>query len=255
MIIAITRAVSPRIVECELTYVEREPIDVVRARAQHERYEQWLETHGARIVRAESLNDHPDGVFVEDTAIVLDEIAIITRPGAVSRRGETDSIARALVRYRAVRHISEPATIDGGDVLRIGHTLYIGRSTRTTDRAIAQLREIITPLGYSVVPVTLRECLHLKTAATAIDAGTIVFNPECVDARAFRDVNVEAIPVDPSEPGAANILRLGSRLLMSASYPKTRRLLVDRGYEVDEIEYDEMEKAEAGVTCCCVVVG
>src|SRR5687768_14741896 len=206
MRIAITRAVSPRINECELTFRDREPIDPALAAAQHAAYEQWLADQGVRIVHAEAAPQNPDGVFVEDTAIVLDEIAIITRPGAASRRNEVDSVARTLLRYRAVRHITEPAAIDGGDVLRIGHTLYIGRSQRTNDRAFSQLRALVNPLGYTVVPTLLRDCLHLKTAATAIGDRTIVFNPDCVEARVFGDV--DAIAVDSSEPAAANVLRL-----------------------------------------------
>ncbi|HUP49846.1 MAG TPA: dimethylargininase [Thermoanaerobaculia bacterium] len=251
MRIAVTRAVSPRIRDCELTFREREPIDPARAAAQHAVYERWIESHGCRIVRAEEAPEHPDGVFVEDTAVVLDEVAVIMRPGAASRRGETGGIARALQRYRAVRSIEEPATMDGGDLLPIGQTLYAGRSRRTNDRAIAQLREIVTPLGYSVVPVLLRDCLHLKTAVTAIGARALLYNPECVDAGAFE--GLELVAVDPLEPGAANVLRIGETLLVSSSHPRTRRLLEERGQRVESLDYDEMEKAEAGVTCCSIV--
>lgn len=251
MQIAITRAVSPRLNECELTFRDREPIDPALAAVQHAAYEKWLEAQGLRVIHAEAAPQNPDGVFVEDAAIVLDEIAIITRPGAASRRTETDSVARLLLRYRAVRHISEPATIDGGDLLRLGHTLYLGRSQRTNDRAFSQLRELVGPLGYTVVPTLLRDCLHLKTAATVIGDRTILFNPDCVDGRVFGDV--DAIAVDPSEPFAANVLRVGERLLMTTAHPKTRAILEERGFAVDAIDYSEMEKAEAGVTCCSIL--
>lgn len=251
MRIAITRAVSPRIANAELTFLEREPIDPGRAATQHEIYEQWLEAHGCRLMRAQPAPEHPDGVFVEDTAIVLDEVAVVTRPGAVSRRMETESVARTLVRYRAVRSLEDPGTLDGGDVLRIGHTLYVGMSRRTNNRAIAQLRDVLAPLGYTVVPTPFRDCLHLKTAVTAIDRETIVYNPEWVEAHHFRDVN--AIPVDAAEPRAANVLGLNGTLLVPASHPRTRALLEKRGYSVDAIDYDELEKAEAGVTCCSII--
>ena len=236
MRIAITRAVSPRINQCELTFRDREPIDPSVAAAQHDSYEKWLEAQGVKVIHAEAAPQNPDGVFVEDAAIVLDEIAIITRPGAPSRRGETDSVGRALLRYRAVRHMTEPATIDGGDLLRMGHTLYLGRSQRTNDRAFSQLRELVGPLGYTVVPTLLLDCLHLKTAATAVGDRTILFNPECVEGRVFGDV--ETIAVHPSEPFAANVLRIGDRLLMTDASPKTRAILEERGFAVDSIDFD-----------------
>lgn len=249
--IAITRAVSPRIVECELTCHDREPIDAARASAQHERYEQWLDRHGARIVRADPAPEHPDGVFVEDAAVVLDEIAIITRPGAESRRGETDSVARLLHDYRPLHRIEEPATIDGGDVLTIGRSIFVGQSTRTNDLAVEQLREIVTPHGYEVTAVPLRECLHLKSAATAVGDGTLLVNPRCVDRESFPGLEVIAVP--ETEPGAANVLRLAGALLISSSYPETRRMLQHRGLAVETIDYQELEKAEAGVTCCSIL--
>jgi dimethylargininase len=251
MLVALTRALSPRINERELTFIDREPIDVARAAVQHEAYEQRLEAHGCRVVRVEGEPAMPDGVFVEDAAIVLDEIAVITRPGAASRRGETESVARALHRYRAVRSIEAPATIDGGDVLRVGRTLFVGQSRRTSDRAIAQLRELLEPIGYTIVPVPIRDCLHLKSAATYIGNSTILFSPECVEPHLFGAV--ETVTVDPSEPFAANALALNGTLLMSTSYPRTRRVLEQRGFRVETIENDEMEKAEAGVTCCSII--
>ena len=251
MRIAITRAVSPRISECELTFRDRTPIDAGRAAAQHEAYEHWLETAGCRIVRAAPAPAHPDGVFVEDAVVVLDEVAVMTRPGAPSRRGETESVARALHRYRAVRSVEEPGTIDGGDVLRVGHTLFVGQTYRTNNRGISQLRDVAGDLGYTVVPTPVRDCLHLKSAATAIDGHTILYDPECVEPHHFE--GLDTVAVDPGERPAANALRVGDRLLMSASYPRTRQLLETRGYAVDTIEFDEMEKAEAGVTCCSVI--
>src|SRR5712691_6700193 len=202
MLVALTRAVSPRINERELTFIDRAAIDVARAASQHEAYEQRLEAHGCRVVRVEGEPSLPDGVFVEDAAVVLDEIAVITRPGAASRRGETESVARALQRYRAIRSIEAPATIDGGDVLRVGRTLFVGQSRRTNDRAIAQLRELLEPIGYTILPTPIRDCLHLKSAATYIGDRTILFNPEWVEPHHFGDV--ETIAVDPSEPSAAN---------------------------------------------------
>lgn len=249
MRIAITRAVSPRIAECQLTFRDRSPIDHARAAAQHRGYEQTLERLGCAIVHADSLPEAPDGVFVEDAAIVLDDIAVITRPGAESRRCESDSIARLLQAYRPVRFIREPGCIDGGDVLRIGRKLYVGRSLRTNDDGIVQLRAILAPNGYEVIATPFRGCLHLKSAATYI--GALLLNPELVDASIFGGVDV--IPVHSSEPDAANALRVGEAILMSSSWPLTRALLEGRGLRVVAVDADELEKAESGVTCCSVI--
>jgi dimethylargininase len=249
--IAITRSVSPRIVECELTFRERTPIDYARAVAQHRAYEQALEGLGCTIVHAAELPLAADGVFVEDAAIVLDEIAVVTRPGAESRRYETDSIARILQQYRPVEFIREPGSMDGGDVLCIGRTIHAGRSQRTNDNGIAQFRAIVTPHGYDVVATPFRGCLHLKSAATNI--GVLLFNPKFVEARLFGDVDVVA--VHPSEPDAGNALRIGATILMSSSWPRTRELIELRGLRVVPIHADELEKAESGVTCCSVILG
>ena len=243
-IVAITRAVSPHMAECELTFAGREPIDLGRAVAQHEQYERWLTAHGCTLVHAEAAPEHPDSVFIEDTAFVLDDFAVMTHPGAASRRGEVKGVARALERFREIRWIEPPATIDGGDVLRIGQTLYVGRSTRTNDDAVAQLRAF----GCDVVRVDLRGCLHLKSAVTALDDHTLLLNREWVDPFGGFDV------IDVEEPHAANVLRIDGTILMSDSHPRTRAKLEERGYRVETLPMSEMEKAEGAVTCCSLIV-
>lgn len=252
MPVAITRAVSPTVDRCELSHVARQPIDVERAEAQHERYERCLESLGCTIVRAEPAPHLPDAVFVEDAAVVLDEVAIITRPGAASRRGETESIAVALQPYRTLRRIEAPATVDGGDVLRIGRMIYAGHSMRTNDDGIQQLGAIASEFGYAFAPIAFRGCLHLKSAVTQAGEKLLLVNPAWIDGRQFR--GFEALPVDGSEPFAANILRIGGALLYSASYPRTRLQLEARGLRVESVEMSEMEKAEGGVTCCSILV-
>jgi len=247
--IALTRALSLRISECELTFLDREPIDYVRAAAQHDAYERLLETYGCALVRADPAPEHPDGVFVEDAAIVVDELAVITRPGAESRRGETDSVARVLARYRPLCQIEAPATIDGGDVLRVGRRLYVGRGQRTNDAGARQLRACLAPFGYEVIATGFRGCLHLKTAVTMLDERTLLFNPEWVDAID----GFEMIAVDPSEPFAANVLRLHDVVIIGAEQPRTRRLLEQRHYRTDASPMSELLRAEAGVTCCSVI--
>ncbi len=248
---ALTRAVSPAINECELTHRERSPIDVRRAALEHDEYEKWLVAHGCEIVRVAPLPHLPDGVFVEDTVVVLDEIAVLTHPGAESRRGELDTVAAALRRFRGLMQIEPPGTLDGGDVLRIGRTLYVGRSPRTNDEGIVALRTIVSPFAWDVVAVDFSGCLHLKSAVTLADDNTVLYNPEFVDAAAFAPR--DAIAVDPSEPSAGNVLRLGDTTLMSASYPLTRRILEAAGIRSETVEMSELEKAEAGVTCSSVI--
>ena len=250
MLVAVTRPVSPRLAEGERTFLDREPIDMTVAVAQHHAYEEWLAAQGCAIVKAAPLPDAPDGVFVEDTAVVLDEIAVITRPGALTRRIETESIDAVLRRFRKTVRMHD-GTLDGGDVIRVGKTLYVGQSARTTDRGIAHLRSLINKFGYNVVAVTMQDALHLKTAATRINDETLVYNPDWVEPRAFS--SVEMIAVHPAEPHAANVLSVGDALLMPEECPRTRAILEQRGFTVETTSVSEMMKAEAGVTCCSIV--
>ncbi|HVR42989.1 MAG TPA: dimethylargininase [Thermoanaerobaculia bacterium] len=254
MKVAITRAVSPRIAECELTWRAREPIDARRAAAEHEEYEAKLTAHGWTVVRAEEAPEHPDGVFVEDAAVVLDEIAVLARPGAASRRGEIESIARLLASRRPLARIEPPATLDGGDVFRLGRTLHVGVGGRTNRAGATSLRELVAPFGYSVVETAFTGCLHLKSAATPLGERLLLLDPACVDPRAFDATAIE-IEIDPEEPSGANALLLGpGALLLPASAPRTRARLVTLGFTVETIDLAEMEKAEAGVTCCSILV-
>jgi dimethylargininase len=250
--IALTRAVSPSLADCELTHLERVVIDVDRAEIQHAAYEALLASLGADLVRVSAAPDHPDAVFVEDTAIVLDEIAVMTRPGAASRRGELDGVAAALAPYRRIVQMTEPATLDGGDVIRVGRTLYVGQSGRTNVAGIEQLRQLIAPHGYRVAAVDFAGCLHLKSAATAIGDDTVLFNPDWVSAAAFP--NCDAMPIDASEPHGANALRIGDSLVYSSQYPRTAAMLARRGLRVCAVDLSELAKAEGAVTCCSLIV-
>jgi len=240
--IAITRALSPEIGRCELSYIERQPIDFARAERQHEAYERRLAAHGCRVVHAAPAPQMADAVFVEDAAVVLDDLAIITRPGAESRRFETESIADALKPYRKLKRVEAPATLDGGDVLAINGKLHIGISQRSNEAAVEQL---------DAIAIRFRDCLHLKSAVTQVGERTLLINPGWVDARQFP--GFETVAVDPREPFGANALRIDDVLLYSASYPHTLRRLRSRGFQVETLEVDELEKAEAGVTCCSLI--
>jgi dimethylargininase len=250
-LIAFTRAVPQSIVDCELTHLEREPIDIVRASAQHRQYEDALVAAGCTIERLPPSHDLPDSVFVEDTAVVLPEIAVMTRPGACSRRQEVDSVAGALGRYRDLARIEPPATLDGGDVLTIGKTIFVGASGRTNGEGVVQLARIAGRYGYTVRSVEVRGCLHLKSGVSEVAEGTVLVNPAWVDAGAFE--RFERIEVDPSEPAAANALRIGSSVIFPSAFARTRERLLARGLDVRSVDADELAKAEGGVTCCSIV--
>lgn len=250
---AFTRAVSPRLAECELTHLDRAPIDVARAAEQHAAYERALADAGFKIVRLTGLPDQPDAVFVEDTALLLGDHAVITRPGAVSRLGEVQSTAEGLAGEFELHRI-ESGFVDGGDVLRIGRTLYAGLSTRTDSAGIDSLARLVAPLGYSVVRAELRDCLHLKTGATFAGpdpAGrpVLLYSEGSVDPRQFRDVE----PLPALEPAAANCVRAGDRLILPAGNPRTAERLRQRGFRVVEVDVTELQKAEAGVTCMSLI--
>ena len=222
-----------------------------RARAEHAAYEATLRALGCAVERVPPAPDLPDSVFVEDTAVVLDELAVICRPGAESRRAETAAVATALRAYRPVAAVLAPGTLDGGDVLRVGRRLLVGRSARTNDAGIRQLRSIVSSLGYDVVAVPFTGCLHLKTAATLVADAVAVVNPAWVEPAALAPLRT--IAVDAGEPFAANALRVGEAVLYPAEFPRTRARLEAEGVAVRTVPAGELAKAEGGVTCCSVV--
>ena len=252
---AYTRAVSPRLSDCELTHLERLPIDPAAADRQHSAYERALEQAGYEIIRLPELPEHPDGVFVEDTALLLDRHAVILRPGAASRAPETSSTAEGLAGHFELHRVAD-GHVDGGDVLRIGRMLYVGLSTRTDAAGIAALADIVRPLGFEVVRADLKDCLHLKTGAThagpdRIGRPVLLYSAKSVDPAQFT--GVEPMAVDPLEPAAANCLRVRDHLILPAGNPRTARLLRDRGFHVVEVDVSELQKAEAGVTCMSLI--
>lgn len=251
--IAITREISTALARCELTHLERAPIHLERARTQHSAYERALEDSGCRIIRLPSSDEFPDCVFVEDAAVAFDEVAIMTRPGAASRRGELTAIEEALAPLRPLQRIQAPGTLDGGDVLVLGRSVFVGLSSRSNAEGVRQLAEHLTPLGYSVRGIEVAGCLHLKSAATAIDAGRALVHPGWVSPSLLGDV--ECIPIDPAEPMAANLVALpGERWLYGAAYPRTTKRLRDLGLDIVELEADELAKAEGALSCCSILL-
>ena len=251
-IIALTRAVSPAIARCELTHLERTPIDVGIARAQHEAYERCLEAAGCVVHRLDSGADMPDSVFIEDIAVVFDEIAVITRPGAESRRIETPAVADLVARYRPVRRIAEPATLDGGDVLGVGRTVFVGTSARTNAAGITQLRCSLRPLGYEVREVEVDSCLHLKSAMTALSDELLLVNRAWIPTAALG--GFDAVEVHPDEPFGANVVRLADRVVHAAAFPRTRERIEQRGIRVESVDLSQLAKAEGAVTCCSILI-
>ncbi len=251
MLTAITREVSASINDCELSFQARQPIDIAKAIAQHKAYQDCLAELGVRIVSLPAEPELPDAVFVEDAAVIVDEVAVISIVGAPSRRPETRSLANALSSYRPITFLREPATLDGGDVLRVGRRVFAGLSQRTNREAFSQLRDLLQAFDYDVQPVDVKGCLHLKSACSYVGNEMILINRALIDAEQFR--GFELLDVPDEEPGAANALLIEDVVIIAASFPKTRALLEQRGVRVRTIDLSELQKAEAGVTCCSLI--
>ena len=246
MIVAITRPTGEELARCELTHVDRVPIDANRARAQHDAYLATLRSLGVDVVELRRLPNHPDAVFVEDTALVLDEVAVVLRPGAESRRGECESVSRTLAHYRPVVEVSAPATLDGGDIIVFGRRILVGATSRTNDGGIAALLDLVQPYGYSVEAVPVHGVLHLKSAATVVDDETLIHNPGQVD---LGFLGARLLEAHPDEPQGANVVRIGEALLADASAPRTLELLSSHTDRIRTVDVDEFAKAEGAISC------
>ncbi|EFE65701.1 dimethylarginine dimethylaminohydrolase [Streptomyces viridosporus ATCC 14672] len=246
---ALIRRPSPRLAEGLVTHIEREGVDVDRATEQWEAYGEALRTHGWETVEVAPADDCPDSVFVEDTVVMYRNVALIARPGAESRRGETAGVEEAVASLGcSVNRVREPGTLDGGDVLKIGDTVYVGRGGRTSAAGVQQVRAAFEPLGARVVAVPVAKVLHLKSAVTALPDGTVVGHLPNVDAPSLFP---RFLPV-PEESGAHVVLLGGDKLLMASSAPKTAELLSDLGHEPVLVDIGEFEKLEGCVTCLSV---
>ena len=247
MLTAITRAVSPAFASCELSFIDREPIDLAKARAEHHSYQALLGKLGARVISLPEEAQLPDSMFVEDPAIVLDEVAIICALGAETRRKEASSIAAALEPFRKLAYITLPGTLEGGDVLRVGRQLFVGETRRSNPEGIRQLTNIVNAYGYELTAVPVSGCLHLKSAVTLLGANTLLGN------RAWFDWNkmagFEWVDVHPTEPHAGNALQIGEVVVFPAAYPRTAELIRQQGFNVALLDISELQKAESGLTC------
>lgn len=249
---AITRLPASTLTGCELTHIGRDPIDLERTLTQHEDYRKILEECNYTVITLDAEAAYPDSVFVEDTAVMLPEAAILLPLGTETRRGEAELMRETLGSLSEVRIADPEVSIEGGDVLRIGRKIFVGESSRTDADGIAELSRLTADLDYRVIPVAVQSSLHLKTAVTALDESTVLLNPDWVSESAFE--GCEAIEVDPSEPFAANILKLGSRIVAHKGFPYTIGRLRNAGFEVIEADISEFLKAEAGLTCLSLLI-
>jgi len=248
---AITREVSPTLDRCDLEFHSRQPIDVAKAVAQHRHYAECLRSLGVTVVSLPAEPDLPDAVFVEDPAVVLDEIAVMTRMGVASRRGEAESLAGVLERYRPLHWLTDPATLEGGDVMRVGRRIFVGASRRSNARGIAQFAEIVQPFGYRVEVVEVRGCLHLKSACTYLGRNSVLVNRAWTDPAPLEGLDL--VDVDAGEPGAANALPIGDTVLFPTSFPATAAKLERLGWKLLPIDISELMKAEAALTCSSLI--
>jgi len=249
--VAVTRELTAAIGNCELTFLHRSAIDFAHAQQQHRDYQSALSSLGCEVVVVPAPPGLADSVFIEDTALVLDDIAVMLRPGVASRQPEVAGVAEVLQQYKPLKAIEPPGTIDGGDLLRVGNRIFAGLSTRSNQSGIQQLRDIVSDFGMTVETVETTKCLHLKSAVSEVAPGTLLINTDWISSLAFKDF--EMIPVDKEETHAANALRIGKNLIYPSSFPRTMNALVNRGIDVLPVDLTELQKAEGAVTCCSLI--
>ena len=251
MLTALTHTISPNINLCELSYLKRNPIDLKKAIHQHNKYCSILKDAGLNVIELSINEKYPDSTFVEDTAVVVDEIAVMANMGADSRKKEVEGIKNELVKFRKIASIRPPGTLEGGDVLQVDKRIFVGLSARTNQAGIDSLRFILEPVGYDVVAVKMKDCLHFKSACTALDDSTLLINPNWIDVFPFKDFRL--IAVSEGEPEAANVLRLPEFILMHEGFTETIKIVKDAGFNVKTIDISELQKAEAAMTCSSII--
>ena len=247
MLSAFTRGVSQSIGDCKLTFMEREPLDVAAAARQHAAYEHCLGQLGVRVLPLALMPEAPDAVFVQDTAVVVDEVAVMATMGAACRAGEVESVGHALAQHRPLRRLTPHATLEGGDVVRVGRTLYVGLSGHTNREGVRQLSDILAPYDYQVRPVDVKGCLHLSTGCSYLGRGQLLLNPVWVDAAPFSQFEILEVP--ETEPWAANTIAVGDAVLVASAFGRTRELVEERGFSVVATDISELQKAEGALTC------
>lgn len=251
MMIALTHKISPNFQQCEVSHIDRSPIDFELTVKQHRNYCNVLHSAGLEVKELSVSLNYPDSTFIEDTAVVVDEIAILACMGVKSRRGEVINIEPELAKYRSLKHIQFPATLEGGDVLQMNRQIFVGLSSRTNQAGFESIREILSPLGYQVIQIAIKDCLHLKSACTKIDADTLLVNPDWLDMKPishFRKINIAK-----DESYAANCLSLNDTVYLPKEFPKTSEIIAQHGYTIETINISELQKAEGGLTCSSII--
>ncbi len=251
--LTLTPSSSMNETNCELLFMKPQAIDTGLALSQHSKYCQCLEDLGFEVTRLPAIAELPDSVFIEDPVVLLDEVAVLTLPFSPSRKGEVPNIEKFISGLGKTERIIPPGTMEGGDVLKIGRTLYVGISNQTNQEGFNQFRSFVEPFGYKVIPVKVQGALHLKTAATALDDRTLLMNPDWIDAQPFRDFRIVEVPRD--EPFGGNIIAVGRRVLMHEGFVQTCHTVKSLGFEVSLVNISEFLKAEAGLTCMSVLYG
>jgi dimethylargininase len=250
-LVAVTNIPSPLLYLGVRTFADEAAVDYAIALREHEQYRDALRRCGCRVVSLEVNRDHPDSVFVEDTALVLDEVAIMMSPGAASRRDEPRALEATLGEYRRVVRVEPPATIDGGDIVRSGRQLYAGESQRTSGAGISALAALSREYGYEVTSIPVFGCLHLKSACSALPDGRFLVNADWIDVSLLPGAQLLHVPA--SEPWAGDVLVIGQRIIVSDAFPETIELLEREGWEVVPVAVSEFAKVEGGVTCLSLV--
>ena len=251
-LIAVTRDVNSAIEDCELTYLSRSAIDFRNATRQHEQYQSALSRLGCEVLVLPTETGMADSVFIEDTALVLDEVVVLCRPGAASRRAEVAGVEDTLRQFRDVVSIQAPGTLDGGDLLVIGKEIYAGLSLRSNESGIEQLQQLVARYGYSVIPAETKQCLHLKSAVSEAAPGVLLINPNWIDETLFE--KYELLEVDEQDGHGANALLIGEELIYPTAFPRTAEKLRARGIDITLVDVSELQKAEGAVTCCSLIL-
>jgi len=250
--LAFVRAVPDSFPEA-LVRGPRPHIDLDGARAQHGRYVRALVEAGYAVDVIAADEEHPDCPFVEDTAVALDDVAVITRPGAVSRRGEVEPVATALAAHRALRRVEAPGTLDGGDVLCIGDQCFVGRSARTNADGIRQFARFAAEDGYATTPIDVSGVLHLKSAVSCLDDETLMVGPGTVPETMFAGFKI--VTKVESETHLTSTLRMrNGRLLMTANAPETAERVASAGFDIDLIDMSEFQAVDGGLTCLSILL-
>ncbi|HJL81657.1 MAG: arginine deiminase-related protein [Candidatus Poseidoniia archaeon] len=246
-----TREINAAMGSCELTFLLRDKIDMDLAKQQHQQYQSVLSSLGCEIVIVSTESNLADSVFIEDTAVVLDEIAVLCRPATALRGQEVAGVKDVLQQYRTLASIQSPGTLEGGDLLRVGNIIYAGLSTRSNQSGIEQLRYIVADYGFSVESVETKKCLHLKSAVSEVAPGVLLINSDWISRSVFK--NYELIDVDKEEAHAANALLVDQKVIYPSSFPRTLEKLVNAGLDVTQVNVSELQKAEGAVTCCSLI--